>query len=395
MLNSNPAEYSRRSFLSIAAAAGAASFMNEPMLAAAARKQVPHPPLSKDAVMIDYNENPLGPSEAARRAVADMIPQGGRYCDSYTEELNRTFASLEGLGDVQFHLYPGSTVPLYGAVTAYTSPQKSYVTADPGYEAGVFASLTSGARVVKVPLTKDYAHDVRAMITAAPDAGLFYICSPNNPTGTLTRLEDIAYLAEHKPKGSVVVVDEAYIHFTQTPSAIELVKAGKDVIVLRTMSKAYGLAGLRCGFAVARAELLDPMLNRTGDNFMPVPAVVAALASLKDPQLVAERQRINAVVRQQTFEWLDRNHYEYIPSQSNCFLLDTKRPGRETIEAMATQNVFVGRVWPTYPNHVRITVGTQEEMARFQEAFHKVMTGVVAFSVGVPRLRKFRSSLLS
>lgn len=395
MMNSNRAHYSRRSFLSIAVAAGAASFMNEPMLAAAARKQVPHPPLSKDAVMIDYNENPLGPSEAARRAIAEMIPQGGRYCDSYTEELNRTFATLEGLKDDQFHLYPGSTVPLYGAVTAYTSPQKSYVTADPGYEAGVFASITSGARVVKVPLTKTYAHDVKAMIAAAPDAGLFYICSPNNPTGTLTSLEDIAYLADHKPQGAVVVVDEAYIHFTETPSAVKLVKAGKDVIVLRTLSKVYGMAGLRCGFAVARPELLEPMLNRTGDNFMPVPAVVAALASLRDLQLVPERRRINAAVRQRSFEWLDRNHYAYIPSQSNCFLLDTKRPGRETIEAMATQNVFVGRVWPAYPNHVRITVGTQEEMARFQEAFRKVMTGAVAFSVGGPRLRKLRGNLLS
>jgi histidinol-phosphate aminotransferase len=279
--------FSRRSFLSIAAAAaGSVPFMNEPMLAAAARKQVPHPPLSKDAVMIDYNENPLGPSEAARKAIADMIPQGGRYCDSYTEELLQTFARLEGLGDDQFHLFPGSTVPLYGAVAAYTSPQKSYVTADPGYEAGIFTAAVTGARVVKVPLTKTYAHDVKAMIAAAPDAGIFYVCSPNNPTGTLTPLADIAYLAENKPKSSVVVVDEAYTHFTETPSAIELVKAGKDVIVLRTLSKVYGLAGLRCGFAIARPDLLERALNRTGDNFMPVPAVVAALASLKDPLLV-------------------------------------------------------------------------------------------------------------
>jgi histidinol-phosphate aminotransferase len=388
--------FSRRSFLSIAAAAaGSVPFMNEPMLAAAARKQVPHPPLSKDAVMIDYNENPLGPSEAARKAIADMIPQGGRYCDSYTEELLQTFARLEGLGDDQFHLFPGSTVPLYGAVAAYTSPQKSYVTADPGYEAGIFTAAVTGARVVKVPLTKTYAHDVKAMIAAAPDAGIFYVCSPNNPTGTLTPLADIAYLAENKPKSSVVVVDEAYTHFTETPSAIELVKAGKDVIVLRTLSKVYGLAGLRCGFAIARPDLLERALNRTGDNFMPVPAVVAALASLKDPLLVPERRRINAAVRQQTFDWLDRNHYGYIPSQSNCFLLDTKRPGREAIDAIATQNVFVGRVWPAYPNHVRVTVGTQEEMARFQQAFQKVMTGAVAFSMGLPKVRGNRGTLLS
>jgi histidinol-phosphate aminotransferase len=389
-------KFNRRSFLHLAATTTAAlPFLSEPMLAAAARRSIPHPPLSKDAVMIDYNENPLGPSEAARKAVAEMIPQAGRYCDSYTEELLQTFASKEGVTDDQFHLFAGSTGPLYGAVIAYTSPKKSYVTADPGYEAGVFTASVTGARVVKIPLTKTYAHDVKAMIAAAPDAGFFYICSPNNPTGTLTPIADIAYLVDNKPKGSVVVVDEAYTHFTETPSAIELVKAGKDVIVLRTMSKAYGMAGLRCGFAVGRPDLLTPILNHTGDNFMPVPAVVAALASLKDPQLVAERRRINAVNRQETFAWLDRNQYSYIPSQSNCFLLDTKRPGRETIEAMAKQNVFIGRVWPAYPNHARITVGTRDEMSRFQEAFQKVMTGAVAFSVGAPKARRMGGSLLS
>jgi histidinol-phosphate aminotransferase len=388
--------FSRRSFLQAAATgAVAARIMTEPMLAAAARMPVPHPALSKDAVMIDYNENPLGPCEAARKAIAEAIPQSGRYCDSYVEELMQTFARLEDLKGDLFHLFPGSTVPIFGAVTAFTSPQKSYVTADPGYEAGMFAATITNARVVKVPLTKSYAHDVKAMISAAPDAGLFYVCSPNNPTGTLTPLADIAYLAENKPKGSVVLVDEAYTHFTETPSAIELVKAGKDVVVLRTLSKAYGMAGLRCGFAIGRPDLVESVLNHCGDNFMPVPAVVAALASMKEPQLVPERRRINATVRQGTFAWLDRNHYSYIPSVSNCFLLDSKRPGRETIEAMAKLNVFVGRVWPSYPNHVRITVGTEHEMMRFQEAFQKVMTAAVAFSVNPAKIREPRGHLRS
>ena len=118
------------------------------------------------------------------------------------------------------------------------------------------AAGIAGARVVKVPLTSNYSHDVRAMLAQAPDAGLFYICTPNNPTGTLTSHSDIEYLVEHKPQGSVVMVDEAYIHFADgTTSAIDLVKAGKDVIVLRTFSKIYGMAGLRCGFSIARPDL--------------------------------------------------------------------------------------------------------------------------------------------
>jgi histidinol-phosphate aminotransferase len=115
-------------------------------------------------------------------------------------------------------------------------------------------------------------------------------------------------------------------------------------------------------------------LTRGGWNFMPVTAVVAATASLKDPQLVPERRRINAGVRQQTFQWLDRNGYSYIPSESNCFLLDTKRPAKEVREAMAKENVLIGRSWPVMPTYARITVGTQDEMERFQAAWQKVMT---------------------
>jgi len=292
-----------------------------------------------------------------------------------------TFAQGEGLNPDYVQIFPGSSPPLRFAVVAFTSSQKSYVTADPGYEAGMMASAATGARVVKVPLTKAYAHDVKAMIAAAPDAGLFYVCSPNNPTGTLTPHADIEYLVENKPKGSIVLVDEAYIHFCDAPSTLDLVKAGKDLVVLRTFSKTYGMAGLRCGFAVARPDLLEKIMDRAGWNFMPITALVAASASLKDPQLVPERKRINTAVRQETFLWLDRNGYSYIPSESNCFLLDTKRPGRQVIDAMAQQNVFIGRIWPIMPTCVRITVGTHDEMQRFQAALQRVMQGTTAFSL--------------
>jgi histidinol-phosphate/aromatic aminotransferase/cobyric acid decarboxylase-like protein len=258
---------------------------------------------------------------------------------------------------------------------AFTSLTRSYVTADPGYEAGMFTSERSGARVVKVPLTKTYSHDVKAMLAAAPDAGLFYVCTPNNPTGTLTPHSDIEYLVEKKPQGSIVLVDEAYLHFCDSPSVLDLVKTDKEIIVLRTFSKIYGMAGLRCGFAIGRPDLLDRVHNTGGWNFMPTPAVAAASTSLKDLKLVPERRRINAEVRSAVFEWLDRNRYVYIPSQSNCFLLETKRAGKEVIEAMERQGVIIGRVWPVMPTWVRITVGTRSEMDRFQTAFQRVMIG--------------------
>jgi len=365
--------FSRRSFLQLSAAASAAAtlrFATEPMLAAASRRK-PHAP---DAVMIDSNENPLGPSQSARDAMAAVIPQGGRYSDNLTDEMVQTFAQMEGLNPDFVTATVGSTPPLALSVMAFCNAQKSYITGDPGFELGMMTAENNGARVVKVPLTKTHAHDVKAMLTAAPNAGLFYICNPNNPTGTLTPRSDIEYLIANKPADSVVMVDEAYIHFTDTAhSAIDLVKAGKDVVVLRTFSKVYGMAGIRCGLLIARPDLSKKVLQRGGFNFMPITAVVAATASLRDSSLVAERRRINAGIRQQTFQFLDRNGFSYIPSESNCFMVDVKRPGQEVRDAMAKENVLIGRIWPIMPTWVRITVGTQDEMAKFQSAFQKVM----------------------
>jgi len=261
---------SRRSFLSLSAAASAAlalRVVTEPMLARAARR--PH--LPSDGVMIDANENPLGPSAAAREAVIAIAPQGGRYSDWLTDDLIKQFAQLEGVKPDYIRLYAGSSEPLHHAVAAFTSPQRSYVTADPGYEAGMMASNARKVRVVKVPLAKDYAHDVRAMLAAGPDAGVFYICNPNNPTGSVTSHSDLEYLVAHKPKDSIVLVDEAYIHFSDAESVMDLVKADKDVLVLRTFSKIYGMAGLRCGAIFGKPDLLEKVDTYGGGTSCPLP----------------------------------------------------------------------------------------------------------------------------
>jgi len=174
--------FSRRSFLHLTTAASAAAafrIVTEPMLAAAQRRHSYVP----GAVMIDSNENPLGPSQGARDAMAGILPQGGRYSDNLTDDLVNTFAQIEGLKPEYIHATVGSTPPLSLAVLAFTSPQKSYVTADPGFETGMMLAPAVGARVVKVPLTKTYAHDVKTMLAAAPDAGVFYICNPNKSHG--------------------------------------------------------------------------------------------------------------------------------------------------------------------------------------------------------------------
>jgi len=373
---------SRRAFLQLSAAATAAAafrIATEASLAAEDRK-VFHP----GAVVIDANENPLGPCDAARKAIVDMAPQGGRYSYWLSDEFVKTSTEREGLKPEYVRVFPGSSEPLHFSVLSFTSPAKSYVTADPGYEAGMKAAKISGARIVKTPLTKTYGHDIKAMLAAAPDAGLFYVCTPNNPTGTMTPHSDIEQLLAAKPKGSVVLVDEAYIHFSDGVSALDLVKADRDLIVLRTFSKIYGMAGIRCGMAIGRPDLLAKLENYSGWSAMPITAVAAATASLKHEHLVAERKKLNAEIRQRTFDWLSSHGYSFVPSESNCFMLDTKRPAKEVIDAMAARKVFIGRIWPVWPTYARITVGTQQEMETFQEAFDAVMKNAKTVSFALP-----------
>ncbi|HEY1808415.1 MAG TPA: pyridoxal phosphate-dependent aminotransferase [Acidobacteriaceae bacterium] len=369
-------DLSRRTFFRIAAGATATAtlpLLTEPQLAGAQRMRV-HRTIPPGAVRIDANENPLGPCSSACSVISSMIPEAGRYDFDLTDKLISAFSSVEGLKDGYVLAYAGSTEPLNYSVLAFTSPERSYVTADPGYEAGMYAAAGNGARVVKVPLTKDYAHDVRAMVAADPNAGLLYICNPNNPTGTITSRADIEYALEHKPQGSILLIDEAYIHFSDATPSIDWVKADKDLIVLRTFSKIYGMAGLRCGVAIGRPDLLAK-IRRFGSNFMPILAVAAATCSLQQPTLVADRRKINTEIRNEVFSWLSANHYEFIPSQSNCFMLNAGRPGKEVMTAMAQRNVYIGRVWPVMPDWVRITVGTRSDMDKFRQAWKEVMTG--------------------
>jgi histidinol-phosphate aminotransferase len=367
--------FSRRSFLQVSAVASAAlagCIVTEPMLAYAQLKSPP-----KGGVLLNANENPLGPAGVARQAVVSITPEGGRYLFNLSEELVNTFAQQQGLKPEYVAAFAGSSPALYYAVATFASPKASYVTADPGYEAGVRAAQVVGARVVNVPLTKTWSHDVKAMLAAAPDAGIFYVCSTNNPTGTLTSHADIEYLLEHKPKGSVVMVDEAYLHFCDAPTTLDLVKADKDIIVLRTFSKIYGMAGLRCGFAAGRPDLIKKIDAYGGWNAMPVTASAAAIASMNDATLIPDRKRINTATRESTFAWLDRNGYQYSPSVSNCFMVNAGKPAGDVIAAMAHQNVYIGRPWPSMPDWVRVTVGTQSEMEQFQVAFQAVMNGAI------------------
>ena len=374
----------RRMFLGGAALAAATPILTEAQFAWAAASDAPPrgmalhgqgrdaPP--PGAVLINANENPLGPSKAACEAIARIAPLGGRYdLLGEVKALSATFADQHGLKPENIVVYAGSSEPLHYTVLAFTSPQRGLVTADPSYEAPLVAAETTKAKVSKVALTADYAHDVKAMIAADPTAGVIYICNPNNPTGTLTPREAIVWALENKPQGSVLLVDEAYIHLTDAPDVLDLVAAGKDLIVLRTFSKVYGMAGIRCGFAVARPDLLAK-LQPFGQNSMPVTACAAARVSLLDADLVPVRRKIIGDTRRETIAWLKESGYKVIGDpQTNCFMIDTGRNGRGVIAALKAKNVYIGRTWPVWPNAVRVSVGTPEEMGKFRTAFKDVM----------------------
>jgi histidinol-phosphate aminotransferase len=379
---------SRRGFFRFAAGASAAvaglPIVTEGMLAHAQRGRRLGDP--NRGVHIDSNENPLGPCDAARQAMMDMVPRGGRYLMDQEYDMVEVFAKQEGLDPKYVRAYAGSSEPLAYTVLAFTSPNKPLVIADPGYEAPMWSAKSTGASVLKVPLSDPHGaatHDVKAMLAAASNPGVIYICNPNNPTGTCTPRSDIEQVVASAPKDTVVLIDEAYIHLCDAPRSIDFVKEGKNVIVLRTFSKLYGMAGIRMGFAVGRPELLDK-LDSFGRNFLPITATAAATASLKQADLIETRKKITASTRAETMAWLKSQGYAVTPSESNCFMLDTKRPGKDVLMAMAGKDVFVGRIWPAWPTNVRISVGTPEEMMTFRKAFTEVMASPATARLELP-----------
>lgn len=363
--------FSRRNFGRLATMIAAGStlpFYNEPAMAQLSMvKDMP-----ADAVKIDANENPMGPCAEALEAIHKAASNGGRYDYQLTSNMTETLAEQEGVKPSYVKAYPGSSAPLHQAVLAFCSPAKPFVMADPGYEQGAGAADYLGAKTIRVPLMKDYSHDVKAMVAASPDAGLIYICNPNNPTGTITKKSDIEWAIANKPKGSVIMVDEAYYHLAGISPLSDAVAADKDVIILRTFSKIYGMAGIRAGVAIGRPDLLKKV-GAFMAGALPTTAMAAANASLKNKNLIPERREKIKIIREENLAFIEKHGYKIVPSVSNKFMFDTRRPAQEVIAAFRKEKVYIGRPWPVWPTSVRVSVGTKDEMAKFQAAFLKVM----------------------
>jgi histidinol-phosphate aminotransferase len=330
--------------------------------------------LPADAVKINANEFPEGPSERALAALAEAARQGNRYQYPETEALVETAAALERLGPEHFAVYPGSSLALHHAVIAFTSPARALVVAEPGYEAAALAATFIGAPVVRVPLRANAAHDLPAMLAASrkQPVGLFYVCNPNNPTGTVTPRAAIDALVAAAPPDSVVLLDEAYIHLCDEPRGVDLVRSGKNVVLLRTFSKIFGMAGLRAGFAIARKDLLARM-TPWNTGAMPATATAAARAALGEHEVLEARKRGNAARRTDLMRFFDAHGFRYTPSVANHLMVDARMPTPDVIAAMKQRNVYVGRPWPVWPTHVRVSIGSAPDMERFKSAFLEVV----------------------
>ncbi|MCU1062127.1 pyridoxal phosphate-dependent aminotransferase [Stenotrophomonas maltophilia] len=366
---------SRRHFLQLAGAGLALAGTGLPRLAQAqpAAASAAVPASGEGAVLLNFNECPYGPSPAAQQAARDSIAGCGRYRFALAGQVRDAFIEQAGLPADHVRLYPGSSEPLNRAAVVWTGPQAGLVVADPTFETLGDVAAAHGAHVQKVPLRTDGAHDLRAMVAAAHarPTGLLYVCNPNNPTGSISPPDELAWLLAHKPASTRVLLDEAYLQYSEQPSLIAQVAQRDDLIVLRTFSKLFGMAGLRLGVAAAHPDRLRELAS-LGDNPLPVPALAAALASLRDPQLIPQRRLQNAKVRQATIAWLGKRGFSCVPSEANCFVVDVQRDGSAFAKAMADNGVVIGRSWPIWPQRVRVTVGTEDEMAAFRRAFAKV-----------------------
>ncbi|WP_414614435.1 pyridoxal phosphate-dependent aminotransferase [Stenotrophomonas geniculata] len=370
-----PLPASRRRFLQLAGAGLAVAGSGLPQLGhaqpatAAAAALAP----AEGAVLLNFNECPYGPSPAAQQAARDSIAGCGRYRFALAGQVRDAFIEQARIPADHARLYPGSSEPLNRAAVLWTGPLAGLVVADPTFETLGEVAAAHGAHVQKVPLRDDGAHDLRAMVAAAHarPTGLLYVCNPNNPTGSISPPDELAWLLAHKPASTRVLLDEAYLQYSEQPSLIAQVAQRDDLIVLRTFSKLYGMAGLRLGVAAAHPDRLRELAS-LGDNPLPVPALAAALASLRDPQLIPQRRLQNAKVRQATIAWLGKRGFSCVRSEANCFVVDVRRDGSAFAKAMADNGVVIGRSWPIWPQRVRVTVGTEEEMAAFRNAFAKV-----------------------
>src|SRR5947207_9142827 len=330
----NTISISRRKFAHLLAA-GAAVAVVRPSISFA--RQPEHATGIAGIVRLSANENPYGPSLKAHQAMQNSFDVCCRYPDEQNDVLIEKLARINGVNREQLVLGDGSSEILKLCAETFTGPQQGkLVAADPTFEAILEYSKANGAEVVKVPLTSSFAHDLEKM-GASAQKGLFYVCNPNNPTASITPKNDLRdFIAKTSPE-TMILVDEAYFHYADSPdyeSVIPLVKDHPNLMVARTFSKVYGMAGLRCGYCVAQPDTIKRMHGLQMLHRVNVMALAAASASLDHDAQVTNGRKMSNEARSFTLTELEKMGHKSIPSQANFIMFDCKRPVVPIIKAM-------------------------------------------------------------
>jgi histidinol-phosphate aminotransferase len=374
-MKSEAGTLSRRGFAQMLGAGAALAALRPPFAFGASATGARVPRSTPAVVRLSSNENPYGPSPTALSAMTEAFGLAWRYPDEHQETLVAELSKTHGVGGEQILLGDGSSEILKLAAAAFTSAGKKLVVADPTFEAIAHYARAGGAEVVSVRLTSDYRHDLSKMLDTTA-AGLIYICNPNNPTASLTPKDGVRAFLSRLPRETFALVDEAYFHYVESgdyESVVPLVKDYPNLIVARTFSKIYGMAGLRCGYCVAQSQTIERLRAHQAWDSINIMAIVAALASVRDASHVEQGRRLNGEVKKFVCAELDKMGLAYIPSAANFMMIEMRRDVRPLLASMRQRGVEVGRFFPTLPNHMRVTVGTREEMQTFLAALRQVI----------------------
>ena len=332
-------------------------------------------------IRIGSNECWTGPMAPGLAAGNAAFVNANRYSpNGENEKLVKAISTIENVPADHIGTYPGSGETLTRTLVAFCSPTKGLVQASPTYDNPTPVAKFLGVPIANVPLTSDYRHDVKAMVAANPNAGVFYVVNPNNPTGTMTPMSEIEWMVDNKPAGAVVLIDEAYIHWTKdypNNTATHLVRAGKDVIITRTFSKVFGMAGARVGYVMARPDLVKKVEVYDRGNGPSIPTTACATASITQTALIAARRDEMIQNRAMTVDFLTKRGLKVIgPSFANMIMVDWKTKSAKDMNAMyKAQGIQIaGNRWPVWPTVGRISIGSKADMEAFINASGKILT---------------------
>jgi histidinol-phosphate aminotransferase len=325
-----------------------------------------------------FNENPYGPTESVVKAMTQAFKYSNRY-NAPDGDLVGIIAEHHGVKKENVVLGAGSGELLDVMGSAFAANGKKVVGVEPSY--GFVYSHVVGVKgdAITLPLTSDFRQDIPALVNAVKthyrDVGFVYICNPNNPTGRIVTKQEIKQLLDGIPDDVPVLIDEAYFHFVEDSSygtSVPYVLEGRQVMVTRTFSKIAALAGMRLGYGIAQPDMIKRMEPFISDS---ISAVVkfGGVAALADTASQARVKQVTLALRKKTTAELETLGYAVIPSETNFFMVHLRRPVRPVIAEFAKQGVMVGRPFPPLNEHLRVSVGTPDEMRRFMVAFKDIM----------------------